>query len=211
MALYVVQTKQADAARTRAQIDQLRADLNRAEAEREQDQANAIGTYAQVDALTIELGRDIEAAKQTVLTAPITGTISAVSSLRPGRYLAPSDVAVTIVPGNAPLLAEVWIPNPSIRRVKPALRVRMKLDAYPYQQFGLLSGTLISVDPDAGDDGNYRAWIRPDGLNLHDTNGLETMRTGLALTAEIEVERRTVMSVLLDPFQRMRGQFQFAQ
>lgn len=211
VALYVVQSKQAEVARTQAQIGQFRADLNRAEAEGRKDLSTALGLYDQIKALTIELNRDIQAKDRTVLTAPVAGTVTYVNSLRPGRYLAASDLAATIVPDNVPLLAEIWIPNPSIRRVRPALRARMKLDAYPYQQFGLLSGTLISVDPDADDSGAYRAWIRPDSLILEDTQGLENMRTGLALTAEIEVERRTVMSILLDPFRRLREGFHFLQ
>ena len=145
------------------------------------------------------------------MTAPVAGTISYVNSLRPGRYLAANDVAATLVPNDEPLLAEVWIPNKSIRRVKPGLRARMKLDAYPYQRFGLLSGRLISVDPDADSSGAYRAWIRPDTTTVKDSHGVETIRTGLTLTAEIEVERRTVMSVLLDPFQRFEQGFRVSQ
>jgi len=211
MALYVVETKEAEVAQTQAQLAQFRSDLNRAEAEGRRDEFAALGTDEEIKALTVELNRDIQARDRTVLKAPIAGTISYVNSLRPGRYLAANDVAATIVPSDEPLLAEVWIPNQSIRRVKPSLRVRMKLDAYPYQQFGLLSGTLISVDPDADDAGAYRAWIKPDGLMLLDSHGSETIRTGLALTAEIVVERQTVMSVLLDPFQRLRRGFRFSQ
>jgi hemolysin D len=211
VSLYFVQTKEAEMAQTQAQIAQYKADLNRAEAEDRKDRSTALGMDEKIKGLTIELDRDIQAKQRMVLTAPISGTVSHINSLRPGLYLAANEVAATIVPTDEPLLAEVWIPNNSIRRVKPSLRTRMKLDAYPFQQFGLLSGTLISVDPDADDSGSYRAWIKPDGLFLEDAHGIETMRTGLALTAEIEVERRTVMSVLLDPFQRLRSGFRFSQ
>lgn len=209
--LFDVQEKEAVVAQTQSQMAQLRADLSRTEADRRKDQSAALEAYEKVKALTIELERDVQAKKRTVLIAPIAGTISFVNSLRPGLYLAANDVAATVVPSGEPLLAEVWIPNKSIRRVTPGLRARMKLDAYPYQRFGLLSGRLISVDPDADSSGAYRAWIRPDTTTLHDSHGVETIRTGLTLTAEIEVERRTVMSVLLDPFQRFKQGFEFSQ
>lgn len=209
--LFDVQEKEAVVAQTREQMAQLRADLNRTDADRRKDQSAALEANEKVKALTIELDRDIQAKEKTILTAPVAGTISYVNSLRPGRYLAANDVAATLVPNDEPLLAEVWIPNKSIRRVKPGLRARMKLDAYPYQRFGLLSGRLISVDPDADSSGAYRAWIRPDTTTVKDSHGVETIRTGLTLTAEIEVERRTVMSVLLDPFQRFEQGFRVSQ
>ncbi len=209
--LFDVQEKEAVVAQTQSQMAQLRADLSRTEADRRKDQSAALEAYDKVKALTIELERDIQAKKRTVLVAPIAGTVSFVNSLRPGRYLAANDVAATLVPSGEPLLAEVWIPNKSMRQVKPLLRARMKLDAYPYQRFGLLSGRLISVDPDADSSGAYRAWIRPDTITLQGAHGPETIRTGLTLTADIEVERRTVMSVLLDPFQRFKQGFQFSQ
>jgi len=209
--LFDVQEREAVVAQTQSQMAQLRADLSRTEAERRKDQSAALEAYEKVKGFTIELERDIQAKKRTVLIAPIAGTISYVNSLKPGRYLAASDVAATVVPSDEPLLAEVWIPNNSMRQVKPWLRTRMKLDAYPYQRFGLLSGRLISVDPDADSSGAYRAWIRPDTTTLQGSHGLETIRTGLTLTAEIEVERRTVMSVLLDPFRRFKQGFEFSQ
>ncbi len=209
--LFDVQEKEAVVAQTREQMAQLRADLNRTDADRRKDQSAALEANEKVKALTIELDRDIQAKEKTILTAPVAGTISYVNSLRPGRYLAANDVAATLVPNDEPLLAEVWIPNKSIRRVKPGLRARMKLDAYPYQRFGLLSGRLISVDPDADSSGAYRAWIRPDTTTVKDSHGVETIRTGLTLTAEIEVDRRTVMSVLLDPFQRFEQGFRVSQ
>ncbi len=67
-------------------------------------------------------------------------------------------------------------------RISP---VRMKLKAFPYQQFGLLPGELISIDPDADASGKYRAWVRPDRLTLNGAHGAERLGPGLELTAEI--------------------------
>jgi hemolysin D len=211
VSLFDLQEREAAVAEAQTHMAQLQSDLNRSDAEGRKDRGLAIGTSQKIEALEIELGRDIQAQQKTVLVAPIAGTVSYVSSLRPGRYLAANDVAATIDPSGEPLLAEVWIPNESMRRVKPWLRTRMKLDAYPYQRFGLLPGTLVSVDPDADQSGAYRAWIMPDRLTLDDSHGTETVRTGLALTAEIEVDRRTVMSVILDPFLRLRRNFRFSE
>ena len=81
---------------------------------------------------------------------------------------------------------------------------RMKLKAYPFQQFGLLQGRLISVDPDVNHDGAYRAWIKPDRLTLTGGRGAEELRPGLILRAEIVVDQRTVADLISDPLRRLQ-------
>ncbi len=204
VSLFQVQTKEQEAAEAAGKVAQIKSDLVRSQDESQEDEKLALETSEKIEGLEVELTRNVEAKKKTVVVAPVSGAVTYVNSLRPGRYLAANDIAATLYPFNAPLMAEVWIPNESIRRVKPSLSVRMKLKAYPFQQFGLLPGSVISVDPDVNDAGDYRAWIRPDRLTLYGANGPEKMRTGLALSAEIIVDRRTVLQILLDPLRRLR-------
>jgi len=211
VSLYEVQAKERDVEQTRGQIARLRSDLNRSEAESGQNRRLETETYQKIKAAEIKLSRDVEVKGKTILSAPTAGVVTHISSLRPGRYLAANDVAATLVPGDEPLLAEVWIPNDSMRRVKPLLPVRMKMKAYPYQQFGLLPGRLVSIDPDANESGAYRAWIKPDRLTLHGAHGPETLRIGLALTAEIVVDQRTILDVILDPIRRVKRGFALSE
>jgi hemolysin D len=204
VSLFELQSKQREVEESQEKVAELESNLNRSQDEGDEDLRMAAETDQKIKELNVELSRDIQAKQKTVVMAPIAGTVTYVSSLRPGRYLAANEVAVTIYPSNEPLLAEVWIPNESIRRVKPLLVARMKLKAYPFQQFGLLPGKLISVDPDADDKGSYRAWIRLDRLTLDGAQGPETVRMGLALSAEIVVDRQSVMNVILDPLRRLR-------
>ncbi|HTR64010.1 MAG TPA: HlyD family efflux transporter periplasmic adaptor subunit [Candidatus Binataceae bacterium] len=210
VSLFEVQIKERDLAETHARIAQLSSDLNRSEAEARQDRWNEAQTSQKIQGLEIKLARDSEIKQKTILRAPVAGTVAYIASLRPGRYLGSNEVAATIIPGSDPLLAEVWIPNDSMRRVRPSLPVRMKLKAYPYQQFGLLPGTLISVDPDANESGSYRAWIKPDRLTLGGHNA-ERLRPGLALTSEIVVDQRTLLDVILDPVRRVGRGFALSQ
>jgi hypothetical protein len=87
----------------------------------------------------------------------------------------------------------------------------MKLKAFPYQQFGLLPGELISIDPDADASGKYRAWVRPDRLTLNGAHGAERLGPGLELTAEIVVDKRTILDVILDPIRRVRRGFSIGE
>jgi hemolysin D len=211
VSLFEVLAKERDVEETRAHIAQVRSDLNRSEAESGQNRRLENETNQKIQAAEIKLSRDMEVKRKTILSAPIAGVVTYISSLRPGRYLAANDVAATLLPGGEPLLAEIWIPNSSMRRVKPLLPVRMKLNAYPYQQFGLLPGRLVSIDPDANESGTYRAWVKPDRLTLDGAHGPETLRTGLALTAEIVVDQRTILDVILDPIRRVKRGFALSE
>jgi len=204
VSLFEVQAKEREVAETKARIAQLQSDLSRSQAEAQQNRRLQVETAQKIAALEVRLRRDVEEKQKTVLTAPVAGVVATISSLRPGRYLAANDVAATILPGDVPLMAEIWIPNTSMRRVKTLLPVRMKMKAYPYQQFGMLPGTLVSVDPDASENGAYRAWVEPARLTLEGAHGPERMGPGLALTAELVVDRRSVLDVILDPVRRLR-------
>jgi hemolysin D len=211
VSLFEVQAKDRDVAETQAHISQLQSDLTRSEAESRQNLRMETETAQKIKELEIKLSRDDEVQQKTILSSPTAGVVATISSLRPGRYLAANDVAATILPGDEPLMAEIWIPNNSMRRVHPSLPVRIKLNAYPYQQFGMLPGELVSIDPDANEAGAYRAWIKPDRLMLLGAHGPEMMRTGLALTAEIIVDRRTVLEVILDPILRVKRGFSISE
>jgi hemolysin D len=208
---FEVLAKERDVADTQAHIAQLKSDLNRSEEESGQNRRLETESEQTIQAAQIKLTRDTEVKRKTILSAPTAGVVTFISSLRPGRYLAANDVAATLLPGDEPLLAEVWIPNGSMRRIKPQLPVRMKLDAYPYQQFGLLPGIIVSVDPDANDAGAYRAWIKPDRLTLDGAHGPEALRTGLTLTAEIVVDQRSILDVVLDPIRKVKRGFALSE
>jgi hemolysin D len=211
VSLFEVQAKERDEAETRAHLSQLQSDLTRSQAESEQNRRLDAETSQKIKQLEIKLSRDVEVKKKTMLTAPTGGIVATISASRPGRYLAPNDVAATILPADEPLMAEIYIPNTSMRRVKPSLAVHMKLDAYPYQQFGTLPGRLVSIDPDANESGAYRAWVKPDRLTVEGAHGAEAVRPGLALTAEIVVDERSILDVFLDPIRRIRRGYSISE
>ena len=211
VSMFEVQAKEREVAETQAHLSQLNSELTRSRAEGLQNHRMETETAQKIKSLEIKLSRDVEVKQETVLTAPTAGIVTTMSSTRPGRYLAANDIAATINPSDEPLLAEVWIPNDSMRRVKPLLPVRMKLKAFPYQQFGLLPGKLVSIDPDADQAGAYRAWIKPDRLTLSGAHGAETLGPGLALTAEIVVDQRTILDVILDPIRRVKRGFSIGE
>ena len=52
---------------------------------------------------------------------------------------------MTLLPDGASLLAELFVPSRAIGFVEPGQRVRLMVDAFPYQRFGTLGGRVETV------------------------------------------------------------------
>ena len=145
-------------------------------------------------------GADL-AVQRARLTAPVAGTITNLTVHGAGAVVREGDVVASIAPAGARLVAEVMIPNEHIAKVHPGLPVRILVDAYPYQQYGVFDGVVLTVSPDAiaspTGDSFYRAVVVPDKTTL--ASGV-SLRPGLALEARIVTDHRTVMALFLDPF-----------
>ena len=154
------------------------------------------------------------------LRAPQRGIIKDVAAHAPGTVVAPGTVLMTLIPLDVPLLAEIHILNEDAGFVRHDQRVRVKLSAYPFQKYGMLEGTIIHIGPDAADTPQpipatgeadnasaagfrYRALVQLDTQHLvvNDNKPL-ALTSGMTLTAEIHLGRRTVMEYLLSPVQK---------
>lgn len=145
-------------------------------------------------------GADL-AVQRTRLAAPVGGTITSLTVHGAGAVVREGDVVASIAPAGARLVAEVMIPNEHIAKVHPGLPARILVDAYPYQQYGVFDGKVLTVSPDAiaspSGESFYRAVVVPDKTTL--ASGV-SLRPGLALEARIVTDRRTVLGLFLDPF-----------
>jgi hemolysin D len=59
------------------------------------------------------------------------------------------DVLVQIVPSNSRLQIDVLIPNEEMGYIRTNRPVDIKFDAFPFQKYGRMAGTLTWVSPDA--------------------------------------------------------------
>ena len=57
-------------------------------------------------------------------------------------------VLVTIIPTDAPLIADVMISSGDVGYAKPGDAVMIKVDAFPYIRHGMLKGRLRSIGAD---------------------------------------------------------------
>jgi HlyD family secretion protein len=149
-----------------------------------------------------------------VLTAPADAVVLDLAQRSIGSVVREAEPIVTLVPLNVPLEAEVSINSLDIGRVSANEPVRLKFDAYPFQKFGTASGAVRTISRDAfsadsqdGHAGNaappfFKARVTLDSTRLRGSEEPVRLLPGMAVTAEIKVGQRTVISYFLYPIMR---------
>ncbi|WP_413171309.1 HlyD family efflux transporter periplasmic adaptor subunit [Anabaena azotica] len=85
---------------------------------------------------------------QSIIRAPITGTLLQLKLRNPGQVVQPSEAIAQIAPLNAPLQIKAYVPAQEINKVEPGQKVQMQVSACPYPDYGTLKGIVKNVAPD---------------------------------------------------------------
>ncbi|MDP5252589.1 MULTISPECIES: HlyD family type I secretion periplasmic adaptor subunit [unclassified Vibrio] len=140
--------------------------------------------------------------KRTVITSPVTGTISKLNINTIGGVIQPGKDIVEIVPTEDSLLVEARISPKDIAFLHPNLRAIVKFTAYDFTQFGGLQGELehISADTSQDEDGNsfYIVRIRTDKSGFGNEQELPII-PGMTASVDILTGKRTVLEYLTKP------------
>ena len=186
----------------------------------QQLQNERIDAESQHNKLAQELAKHAYKHDLLELKAPYDGIVKDLATHTLGTVVTPGTVLLTIVPNGEPLLAEVWVNNNDSGFVAVDQPVKVKLDAYPFQKYGMIDGVVRHVTYDSSERGGEGTNDRktetqpPPGLTYMalialPPNSLESMGKQLKLTpgmqvaAEIHLGSRSVIEYLLSPIQKV--------
>lgn len=146
--------------------------------------------------------------KQRFLYAPISGVISALNIHNTGEVVQPGQTIAEMTPNQAPLVLEVSLPNREAGFVKTGMPVQVKFDAFPYQNYGVIPGKVVSISPDAKTDERlgvvYRVEVSIDRDSVKANNQTWKLKAGQTATAEIVIRQRSIADILLDPLKQLQ-------
>ncbi len=101
-----------------------------------------------------------------VLTSSIDGVVSFREFWGTNQFVGANEIIYTIMPlDKSQLVGKLVLPAQNAGKVTTGQKVLVKLDNYPYQQYGMLLGIVenMSVSPDT--EGNYFVYISlPEGV-----------------------------------------------
>ncbi|BCL36554.1 HlyD family efflux transporter periplasmic adaptor subunit [Nostoc sp. MS1] len=86
---------------------------------------------------------------QSVIRAPIAGTVLQLNLRNPGQVVQPSEAIAQIAPINAPIQIKANVPAQDISKIKSGQQVQMRVSACPYPDYGTLKGTVKTIAADA--------------------------------------------------------------
>lgn len=139
------------------------------------------------------------------LRAPADGTVFDLQARSSGFVTTPSQPILKIVP-NEQLTAQVFITNKDIGFIKPGMEVDVRIDSFPFSEFGDVKGEVVWIGSDALPPNQIRpfysfpAKIRLKQSTLKATNQPIRLQSGMSISANIKLRKRTVMSILTDQF-----------
>ncbi len=147
----------------------------------------------------------------TQMTAPVDGIVQEVADRSVGSVLREAETLVTLVPDNADLYVEASVPSRDIGYLKLGDSVRVKLESYPFQRFGTISGVLAVISPDSqplkeGDDKSqviYRVQVKLDDKPAALLARSIHLKPGLVASAEIKTGGETIANYILHPIIRI--------
>ena len=183
-------------------------------------------TRSDRDATAARLSKAQLRRQLTVMRASEDATVLEVAPRPAGSVLKEADTLIRLVPNNAPRLFEVQVDTRDVARLHLGDRATIKLEALPWQQFGLAYAELVALTPDTVTDDNSRETgeeasspelkTQPKQSPVHYRARLElretrfrnlpddfALRPGMRVVADIKIGRRTILDYLLNPITRV--------
>jgi multidrug efflux pump subunit AcrA (membrane-fusion protein) len=206
---------QLAAAEMRTRLAKLREELNTSQAQLRQFLVNrpvaeSLEQQNRIARLQSEVSVAEQALQHTTITAPVGGVVTMVGLRGSGEVVQAGQTIANIAPSGVKLVVEAHVLNKDIAFIEKGLPAKLKFDAFPFQDYGVVEGTVVDISPDAQPDKDlgsfYKVMIAPRKTEIVTGQKTIPLRPGLALTAEIVTERKSILSLILEPFRKLKSE-----
>jgi membrane fusion protein len=204
---------QKDSITNNADLAQLEADLRSASTKRQV----ATGPLERsISSIMTDLAQQ-DATHTWSIVAPSAGIVGSLAINR-NQSANTTSPLLTIVPRDGELQARLYVPSHAVGFMTPGQTAAVKLDAFPYQKFGLLGAKISAVATSpampAELSNGTRLGIAAAQDNAEPLYGVSlklerqfveaygqkiVLRPGLQLVAEVDLDRRTLLEWLVEP------------
>lgn len=137
------------------------------------------------------------------IVSPCDGYVDKLFVHTLGGVVTPAQQLFAITPSDTPLLIKATVLNQDIGFVKEKMPVSVKMDTFNFQKYGLINGEVKTVSKNSINDENlgpvYEVYITPLTQTLKVEGNDESIRTGMSLTAEINIGKRRIIEFFIYP------------
>jgi membrane fusion protein, peptide pheromone/bacteriocin exporter len=135
------------------------------------------------------------------IRSPTTGFVQQLKGIDRGSLLSPGELIGEVSPDSG-LLAEIYVFPKDIGYIHEGMNVRMQIDAFDYNVWGMATGRVKSVSRDIfiqNEQPLFRVWCEIGNPVLKLKNGYKGMiKKGMTVQARFLVTRRTLFQLLFD-------------
>jgi membrane fusion protein (multidrug efflux system) len=194
---------QANAAERRAAADSLQLAVNKLEQQRltdaEDRQAHLEGLKSEINRLRggeattqASIKRLEDEVDRRLIRAPINGRLGEVANVRVGSVVREGEKLAAVVPTGDLRIVASFPPADALGRIQSGQPARLRLDGFPWTEYGSISATVTHVGSEVR-DGRIRVEL---AVNPHSASSIP-MQHGLPGTVQVEVERISPASLVL--------------
>ncbi|MBN3909477.1 MAG: HlyD family efflux transporter periplasmic adaptor subunit [Nostoc sp. NMS1] len=167
-------------------------------------QSEVAQTKSQITSIRVQM-------QQRVVRSPINGVIFELPTTKPGAVVQPGQRIAQIAPQNTDFVLKANIPNQDSGFLKVGMPVKVKFDAYPFQEYGIVQGKVTWISPDSkvsqtpqGNIEIYELEITLDQQYVQTGNKRIPLGAGQTANAEVIIRQRRVIDFVLDPFKKLQ-------
>lgn len=158
---------------------------------------------------------DIHLQWRFVLRAPMAGRVAALE-VEPGDAVRPGRTLMTLLEPDARMQAILLVPSRAAGFIEAGQAVRLRYAAFPHARFGSHPGEVVSVSesiltpaqvapPGQAEEPVYKVRVRPESDAVMAYGRTLPLQAGMALDADVALERRRLIHWLVDPILALRG------
>lgn len=180
------------------------------EIEEEEQRIDAELSRARSEAMIAERIKfeDLDANNFVRIRAPQDGVVTQISQTQPGAQLDAGEPLLSLAPAGARKVLEIRIDESNRAFLELGMPVKIKVNAFPYQRYGQLEGSLEYIAPAAFFDRDAQQYLYKArvGLNRADflvNDTIRPIRYGMSAQAEVVVRQRRILDVALDPIRNI--------
>ena len=157
--------------------------------------------------------------QQRIIHSPIAGTVFQLPIKKPGAVVQMGQMVTQIAPQGSPLVLRGRMSSTDSGFLEVGLPVKVKFDAYPFQDYGIVPGRLTWVSPDSRTASDntppapspqqqvpefYEVEIELERNYVQNHEKTVTLTPGQTASAEVIIRKRRVADILLNPFKSLK-------
>jgi membrane fusion protein len=211
-----IQELQTNLVNIEADIDRARHELKKSPLRKEIAKAQLARNISSIET---ELSQQKNGHEWSII-APCDGTVSSLTVAHHQTATAGIPI-ITVVPQASQLEAKLYAPSRALGFMETGQIVKIKLEAFPYQKFGLANGSISAIADspvssteiapgtriavtEETHEPMYAIRVKLNQQFIHAYGKQQPLRPGMQLIADVELDTRKLYEWVLEPLYSMR-------